>query len=850
MEVVYSYTGKLPPYIVEAVYQTRLFHSGKITLLCDDVTSPHLKKIEHLNVTLVNTATLDMTEFNACATRNRQKFCVAPHLGDRQYLFILSFQRFFLLQSYMKQTNLTNVLFLELDVLLYRDPKELLPLFQQRELTLSYVRPSSVCSGFSYVRDSQILDDITSHFIQFIDTSVGNGNDSMCEMNALSDWIQSPENKQRVWMLPGLWEDARYSKDAWGSFHTFQETLFDGAGIAIRVDGPDQSHREQWLRKGKVWWGTEVQYNEYDYEWKSHNGLRVLHLLSPEGKAYPVHCLHVHNKNLAGFLSKPMPQPVSSPLLNGDRFLLMAECVLRTKTRSDYYDVKGWDKSTLHSFEEIPSPWDNPSSIFCNTEDVYRLRDLLPRFKNKFVLLSHNSDTNVTKEYSWLPECPLLVHWFTQNLCDELPRTSFLPIGVANPTWSHGNPEMIDCVRNSRPEKHCLIYTNFRVSTNPAKREICKQTLEEFGVPFFPIVDPFENLKRVATSCFTICPEGNGIDTHRFWESLLMKSIPIVLRSPFTERLHALGYPCVLLNTWNDLPSAHLIYTPEVFTPELEKTISYDWFRMKIEDQVRDAKKVPSWALTLVANGPYLQRAFDTCRDARLNGNWKDSIVLIVPLEIATNELVQQVASQFQIELVGLPSKDLSPILSKWDTVKDHPDYSYAVARPFIYMKFFVMSTFFRRWDFVLYLDAGCTIQGDLNRFKDACTDTTCLYAHSDAHPFYEWKLRGQFLYDGLSEEDTKTFEARYSLEIDYFQSTLMIFHTNIIQDTTVEELFALAEASPISRRMDQGIFNLYFLCQRGLWKQIPFRDSKGFLYDYHAREGHTTDEYCVLKAL
>ena len=56
----------------------------------------------------------------------------------------------------------------------------------------------------------------------------------------------------------------------------------------------------------------------------------------------------------------------------------------------------------------------------------------------------------------------------------------------------------------------------------------------------------------------------------------------------------------------------------------------------------------------------------------------------------------------------------------------------------------------------------------------------------------------------------------------DYFQGTMFIYDTNILNNDTVDRLFILNEKYPIARRMDQGILNLYFLCERNLWKQIP----------------------------
>ena len=52
---------------------------------------------------------------------------------------------------------------------------------------------------------------------------------------------------------------------------------------------------------------------------------------------------------------------------------------------------------------------------------------------------------------------------------------------------------------------------------------------------------------------FVACPEGNGMDTHRFWETLYRGSMPIVIDSPFIRNLQDLGVPMVVLNDWSEI---------------------------------------------------------------------------------------------------------------------------------------------------------------------------------------------------------------------------------------------------------------------------------------------------------
>jgi hypothetical protein len=57
----------------------------------------------------------------------------------------------------------------------------------------------------------------------------------------------------------------------------------------------------------------------------------------------------------------------------------------------------------------------------------------------------------------------------------------------------------------------------------------------------------------LSRSEFVLCPEGTGADTHRFYESVYLKSIPIVLRTNSVfDRLYA-AFPCLVVNEWSDI---------------------------------------------------------------------------------------------------------------------------------------------------------------------------------------------------------------------------------------------------------------------------------------------------------
>jgi len=257
------------------------------------------------------------------------------------------------------------------------------------------------------------------------------------------------------------------------------------------------------------------------------------------------------------------------------------------------------------------------------------------------------------------------------------------------------------------------------------------------------------------------------------------------------------------------------------------------------------------WVLVFLSNEPYIERAFDSIQLARKDGEWVDDIVLLVSCGLYKNDEIQAKARDLKIILREVPDRNFDEILNLWKTHKIPSETQYVLQRGFMYNKFCAFDVYFRQWDIVFYLDAGAKIQGPLERMKKACEPDNCIYAHSDSYPAYQWKFMGQFRLQLFDNQDNKReFLETYLpyLEKDYFQGTMFIYDTKILEDTTVEQLFALNEKYPVAVRMDQGILNLHFTCQRKLWKQIPLKDDAGFLYDFLERPGYTRKDYLILK--
>lgn len=154
-----------------------------------------------------------------------------------------------------------------------------------------------------------------------------------------------------------------------------------------------------------------------------------------------------------------------------------------------------------------------------------------------------------------------------------------LPLGITNDCDDsnlhkiYGNLEVMIDVSQMILEKESMVYLNFDYLTNPPEREpVYRRFLKEKYTNVGKIDNTIDGRKDflidIKKSNFVLCPRGNGIDTHRLWETLYMGSIPIVKR----ERAHHLFYdlPILFVDSWEQI-------TENFLSKELELIRKKDW---------------------------------------------------------------------------------------------------------------------------------------------------------------------------------------------------------------------------------------------------------------------------------
>ena len=90
------------------------------------------------------------------------------------------------------------------------------------------------------------------------------------------------------------------------------------------------------------------------------------------------------------------------------------------------------------------------------------------------------------------------------------------------------------------------------------------------------------NIDNIYNHKFVICPEGNGIDTHRIWECLYMGTIPIVednINNSFYAEL-----PMLTISDWSELSEEKLwpVFVYASLNPWNLEMLKFEYWKNKI----------------------------------------------------------------------------------------------------------------------------------------------------------------------------------------------------------------------------------------------------------------------------
>ena len=185
--------------------------------------------------------------------------------------------------------------------------------------------------------------------------------------------------------------------------------------------------------------------------------------------------------------------------------------------------------------------------VFINGDRVLDFAASLPRIMiKKHAFIVHNSDQSFdsTKLAALLP---FALSIWAINTTVTHPLLTTIPLGFPDQavqfTMTYVRPTV---------DRDIEIYANFTVGTNTTKRNNCLAAFA--GDPRVIMrtgLSKQEYYHDLCRSKYVLCPEGTGIDTHRFYEAVFCGATPVVLRNSLSDFYSR--YPVKIIDKWSDL---------------------------------------------------------------------------------------------------------------------------------------------------------------------------------------------------------------------------------------------------------------------------------------------------------
>ena len=252
-----------------------------------------------------------------------------------------------------------------------------------------------------------------------------------------------------------------------------------------------------------------------------------------------------------------------------------------------------------------------------------------------------------------------------------------------------------------------------------------------------------------------------------------------------------------------------------------------------------------SVCIVFVCNNNFIYKFIDSYNQLINNGKYKGDVCLIIGNDLNNSPIINEIKAKTPIIIKYFPDIVFSDYFYEINGNIEGSNDKRHLTKRFQWHKLYVFDNYFKNWEFILYMDTGMYIYNDISHII-AEKEENKIIAHSDAYPSYVWKLKGQF--DLKNEEIFKDLDNSFNLNIDYFQTGMMLFDTKIIEEDTFQNLISLANKYPISKTNEQGIISLYFIEIKKLWKALRINNDKFHLYDYDKRNKNV--DYIMTKYL
>jgi hypothetical protein len=592
----------IPTCLYDSLFQTLLINncSNKIYVILDDVVIPEFKRTidrfaldQYCTSTIPHTIAVQTIPISILKTHlesnpafQRYQNIISKKYQDidkfREGFWVSTTSRFFFIHAFMQMFNMSNIFHIENDIMMYETFSNILSRFGQHSNKMWMVQdaPDRVVPSILFFPNDAELYKLT----EFITNSLQESNSFLNDMNILGRF---PDK----FNLPLMDSDIMFDGAAIGQYLGGIDTRnFNNGGNAY------ENTTVGFVNETSVFKPNTCQFSNMFVQTDDNKVPIKIVTCSSSGNLFMpsklsvVANLHIHSKQLYGFSS--IFNIRFNDIISGDRILGLCDFVIATKDIYQFHKnieryakdvilIRNWENiqfEQLNSYfrEHASKCGSNTIRLFIYTHILQNFVDLILDNLDKsldYVIYLHNSDHPFSDQYTKLVEKPYIKHVYAQNVdFKNSEKVTLLPIGIANSMWTHGDLNtlyqvMIDTYKNQKLQN---VYVNINPNTFGYRKVILDQMIKDKTFVLSSSKPYKEYLTELANHMFCLCLRGNGIDTHRFWESLYLGVIPVIINNSKTNCKNFVNY---LRNT--GIPFYEITdedmskYTSEYFNKEL-----------------------------------------------------------------------------------------------------------------------------------------------------------------------------------------------------------------------------------------------------------------------------------------
>lgn len=301
MNIILSFIGKLPVYIIDCIYQIRLYYNGNIYLILNDYNSEHLNELKKYNINFIKYEDVFDINFSNNMNNNIKNFWYyLDWVVEREQLFTRSIERFFLANNLINLLDLKDNIFMEIDILIYSDPNLWVKQFSIKDVGYMAHSSDHSNSGVFYIKDKNSLKEILDYTIIYIQNA--QYKDCPNEMKALYNYyIKNPD---KIYLFPLMYNDDINNIDIIAN-ENYIDSIFDGAAFGIYLLGEDPIHNKGVIVYNKTFDHFIIKAKNYKLKWDIIDGLKKPFIYNPKNDNWIlINNLHVHSKDLKSGISR------------------------------------------------------------------------------------------------------------------------------------------------------------------------------------------------------------------------------------------------------------------------------------------------------------------------------------------------------------------------------------------------------------------------------------------------------------------------------------------------------------------------------------------------------------------